>query len=628
MYGLLLKGQAEALYTRLTASTTPVTVRVITDAITEMTREYLPIDCAKNTSRYLQALKKPFDMSIENFYTRVKTIDSFLPLMLPPLNVSLSTEQLTALIEHAVPSEWLHHLNLQQTLGQNLNVSTMIQYFKILEVNERNDSRSPHAHPKPNKSHSKSSKNRQHSSDEETSTKGKTNNTARSVTVPVRTSPRTNPTGKWCTIHKSTSHNTSECRSATKETGQQEAHNIEPKVKTVLKKKAPREEVHKIEQKELSSDSESSDEEELYVMNDIPRCDIRLIIRGPNKNVLCKALLDTGSSKTIIDGSSLLEAAGISMEKAEPIVYHTKEGTFTTNKQAQVTAVMPQFSKHRTLQFTAQVDDRRLIAATYDIIIGRDFLSKYKIKLDFSSNPPSIHWDELQLEMVYKIETQADQVRAKLRTTVNGCTHLSNRNKEQLFTLLQRYQSVFNGTLGIAKGVAPIELDLKDGAKSIQSRPIPIPEAKLHTVKQDIQELEDLGVIERCPPSEWSFPSFVVPKKDGTDRLVTDFRKLNEVLKRKPFPIPTLSELIHSLHGFTYVTLMDLRKGYYHFPLSKQASQICTTILPWGYYRYKRLPMGISPAADIFQFQISNLLMDLTNVKVYFDDLLVYSKGT
>jgi len=88
MYGLLLKGQAEALYARHIGTASLLTVQVISNAIVEMTREYLPIDCAKNTARYLQSIKKPYDMSIESFYTRVKTIDSYLPLMLPPLNVN------------------------------------------------------------------------------------------------------------------------------------------------------------------------------------------------------------------------------------------------------------------------------------------------------------------------------------------------------------------------------------------------------------------------------------------------------------------------------------------------------------------------------------------------------------
>jgi len=67
MYGLLLKGQAEALYTRHT-NVNPVTATVIKDAIMAMSKEYLPVDCAKNTTRYLQSLKKPIEMSVEFLY--------------------------------------------------------------------------------------------------------------------------------------------------------------------------------------------------------------------------------------------------------------------------------------------------------------------------------------------------------------------------------------------------------------------------------------------------------------------------------------------------------------------------------------------------------------------------------
>ena len=362
----------------------------------------------------------------------------------------------------------------------------MIQYFKVLEVNDRGKTNKETSKKlnNTNKNHSSRRHQGRESSDEDT---GKNSKKASSTTVPVRTSQRTNPTGKWCATHKSTSHNTSDCRSAAKgTTDQQEVHNIEPRVKSVLKKKVPKEEVHEINEKELNIDSETSDDEENYSMNDVPRCDIRLIINGPFKSVSCKALLDTGSSKTIIDGSSLLEAAGVKTVEAEPIVYHTKDGTFTINKQTNIIAIMPQFSKHRRLEFTAQVDDRHLMAATYDLIIRRDFLSKYKIKFDFSSDPPTIQWDELQLEMVYKVETQSDQVRAKLRMAVNGCEHLTHHSKEQLFGLLRDYQPEFNGSLSIARGIPLIELDLTAGTRPIQSRPIPIPQAKVENFKRDI----------------------------------------------------------------------------------------------------------------------------------------------
>ena len=41
--------------------------------------------------------------------------------------------------------------------------------------------------------------------------------------------------------------------------------------------------------------------------------------------------------------------------------------------------------------------------------------------------------------------------------------------------------------------------------------------------------------------------------------------------------------------------------GYYHIRISDQDSNLCTIILPWGKYKYKRLPMGICNSPEIFK---------------------------
>jgi hypothetical protein len=50
----------------------------------------------------------------------------------------------------------------------------------------------------------------------------------------------------------------------------------------------------------------------------------------------------------------------------------------------------------------------------------------------------------------------------------------------------------------------------------------------------------DIGVLEGDYSSEWAsvFPSFAIPKENGTIRVVTDFRKLNLLLNHRMSPIP------------------------------------------------------------------------------------------
>jgi hypothetical protein len=49
----------------------------------------------------------------------------------------------------------------------------------------------------------------------------------------------------------------------------------------------------------------------------------------------------------------------------------------------------------------------------------------------------------------------------------------------------------------------------------------------------------DIGILEGDYSSEWAslFPKFAIPKKNGTIRVVTEFRKLNLLLKPSMSPI-------------------------------------------------------------------------------------------
>ena len=83
--------------------------------------------------------------------------------------------------------------------------------------------------------------------------------------------------------------------------------------------------------------------------------------------------------------------------------------------------------------------------------------------------------------------------------------------------------------------------------------------------------------------SEWASPTFIIPKKDNTVWVASNFREINKRIMRKPFPIPKISTVLQELEGFTYATVLDLNMGYYTI-LYPDASKACTIILPWGKY--------------------------------------------
>ena len=91
--------------------------------------------------------------------------------------------------------------------------------------------------------------------------------------------------------------------------------------------------------------------------------------------------------------------------------------------------------------------------------------------------------------------------------------------------------------------------------------------------------------------------------------------------------MPEINEMLFKLEGFQYATSLDLNMGYYHIRLRKNASILCTIILPWEKYRYKRLPMVIANSQDIFQHKRNELFDLLEFIRVCVDEILIITKG-
>ena len=129
---------------------------------------------------------------------------------------------------------------------------------------------------------------------------------------------------------------------------------------------------------------------------------------------------------------------------------------------------------------------------------------------------------------------------------------------------------MFDGTLG-TWNTDPVDIELKDDAKPHHARPYPVPKVHKEVFKKEVTRLCKLGVLRKVNRSEWGDPTFIKPKKNGTVRFLSDFRELNKRIRRKPFPIPKIQDMLLKLEGFTYASSLDLNMGYYHIQLTPHA---------------------------------------------------------
>jgi hypothetical protein len=143
---------------------------------------------------------------------------------------------------------------------------------------------------------------------------------------------------------------------------------------------------------------------------------------------------------------------------------------------------------------------------------------------------------------------------------------------------LKKIPTLFGGGLGMLH-TKPVRLELIDGAKPYHEIPFPVPQSLEATTKTEMKRLTYIDVFNRSSDSEWAAPIFIQAKKTGDVRILTDFRRLNAQIRRKPFPLPRISDLLRKLSGFKYAMAIDLSMGCYHIPLDLEAQKLCTTIL-------------------------------------------------
>ncbi|KAF8748003.1 hypothetical protein RHS01_11140 [Rhizoctonia solani] len=152
-------------------------------------------------------------------------------------------------------------------------------------------------------------------------------------------------------------------------------------------------------------------------------------------------------------------------------------------------------------------------------------------------------------------------------------------------------------------------------------------DAESATLKDWLRDELKAGKI--CPSkSSISSPVMFVPKKDGSCRLVVDYRHLNNRTKKNVYPLPRPDDLMAQLRGAKVFTKLDLRWGYNNVRVKEGDKWKTVFRTKYGLYKSLVMTFGLTNAPASFQHFMNELFKDLLDVCViiYLDDILIYSK--
>jgi len=244
--------------------------------------------------------------------------------------------------------------------------------------------------------------------------------------------------------------------------------------------------------------------------------------------------------------------------------------------------------------------------------------------------PKSVHVNQLKAfvepiacHRVLAIVDQGGAVEETLMPEVFTGVDLSSSQETEVKACLKAHQTILTNTPGATQSAH--HSILVSDATPIWSPSFTIP---LHIESQFKAELDSLleqGIVE-VSNSNWSSPPIPVRKKDGSIRIVVDYRKLNSITQPQPFYMPSTEEVIARLGSAVLLSKVDLAKGFHQIPMAEDAKKFTAFSCKYGKFQYVRMPFGLRNAPATFQLLMQQVLSDLNEFcEPYIDDVVIYS---
>ena len=154
-------------------------------------------------------------------------------------------------------------------------------------------------------------------------------------------------------------------------------------------------------------------------------------------------------------------------------------------------------------------------------------------------------------------------------------------------------------------------------------------------IKKGMQDLVNIAIEDLLKKkyiarstSTWNNMIRPVLKPDKSIRLCLNLMALNEITESDKHRLPNIDDILDTMQGNEYFSVLDLKEGYYQIELEPSDRYKTAFTINNKKYEWNVMPMGYKNAPAIFQRIMEQELREWlgSGCLVYLDDIVIYAK--
>lgn len=144
-------------------------------------------------------------------------------------------------------------------------------------------------------------------------------------------------------------------------------------------------------------------------------------------------------------------------------------------------------------------------------------------------------------------------------------------------------------------------------------------------IKNEARKLLKDGIIVKSN-SPWRAQVLVTHNERHKKRMVIDYSStVNKFTELDAFPLPKISNIIHSLSQYQVFSKMDMKSAYYQCPIRESDRKYTAFEADGELFEFNRLPFGLTNSVAVFQRILTDIIRrnDIKGAHVYIDDIVI-----